>query len=242
MYTDDYSNQQIEEIWGSETKGSSDAGKGPEGNDCASFALKQEENGTRDMALDTNSRLTYEIGLNTEAHAHIRVYALAEYFQMEDLKSLAIAKYKNTDLDYSGFLDVMDSVYRTTTRADDPFRRLVCAQAVKHCPSLVVDETRKIGNASGSERVVGFWDAMVNHQATLMKQMQEIKRNHEEKLENMSMVISNRLKIVQDAITEHKCSVVAKMEKLELYYDDSCGLDEAAGIRARCNRCGRDIL
>ena len=68
-----------------------------------------------------------------------RVYAVADYYQIRNLKTLAVAKFSDAGAIWceEGFVEVIEEVYHSTPSTDKTLRDLTCQLAVEHSRKLI---------------------------------------------------------------------------------------------------------
>lgn len=77
------------------------------------------------------------------AIAHVLVYAIAVYYELSDLKGIAMTKFQDPDMAvHAGyFVDVARAVYTHTTSDDDELRQEVLAMALTRVDELMANES-----------------------------------------------------------------------------------------------------
>ncbi|KAL9054666.1 MAG: hypothetical protein Q9162_004032 [Coniocarpon cinnabarinum] len=92
-------------------------------------------------SLDDTSEEEYSETLSTATlRTHVHVYAFADYYQIAELKQLALYKFKESLTEPSIHLtpDVIEDVYEHTLQ-DDKLRKATVQQAVKEQHLIILD-------------------------------------------------------------------------------------------------------
>ena len=105
LYTQDYDDSILEEVWGPRRRGS---------------------------VVPSGSKVK-------EPLMHIRAYAAGEFYQLPDLKQLALVKFKSSDLASVPVVEVLENVSVATSRQTDPLRRYAMAVAATNSTMIIDD-------------------------------------------------------------------------------------------------------
>lgn len=74
-----------------------------------------------------------------EPLTHIRAYTAGEFYQLEDLKQLALVKFKSCDMASIPVVEVLENASVATGRQNDPLRRYAMTVAATYSTTMIED-------------------------------------------------------------------------------------------------------
>lgn len=170
--------------------------------------------------------------LNAEAKTHIQVYKAAEYYEVESLKNVAMAKYKRTEVDFKGAFDLMQSVYCATPYTRDPFREYVFAQVAERSHWLTTQPEFMNNIVTHPVMLSDLFRATVK-QST--QQMAEVRGKLGETSDQLRGAL-NSLESTQETINNvAKCPNCPRLFPPRLKRMDA---DDACTLKPYCGGCG----
>lgn len=164
------------------------AGRGSpvgDGKDIIQSVLKTQSTDSTDVAMINNSC----------------VYAIADYYQIPELKALTAEKFAHTAESCSaeGIANIIKEVYQSTPDSDTVLRNHVCELSVNHSEALITDSEFMTRLSEEGEFAKDFLRALVKeHQEELLTQASETESADELaelRLEQLKAAISNKIKL-----------------------------------------------
>lgn len=234
LYTDDYDDCKVGEIW-DPFASRIDASTMP-GREYLSqslgrgryFLAPTSANGL----LDTSSGRPTSTVMNAEATDHIRVYQAAESCEMPDLKSLAMVKYKSTDVDFKGAFDLLQSVYCAIPHAYDPLREIVFAQIAERIHWLIMQPEFTKDIVTHPVMLSDLFQTIVRHNVKHLAGFTEKLGNTSERLTNALTGLEQIQKTINNVTKCLNCPELYPPRLKRLKADDVCSL------KAYCSGCG----
>jgi len=166
-----------------------------------------------------------------------RVYAVADYYQIPNLKTLAAAKFSGAGAIWfeEGFVEVIEEVYHSTPSTDKTLRRLTCQLAIEHSRKLLNNAIFMTALSQQGEFAKDFvhmlalkHDEELSAQAILASEMQDRLEIEEEKSQTEIESLATNL-------ATEKARATKIMINMYSIRDDVNSADTCRHCRVSCN-------